>query len=84
MKRYKEKGYWIDKTLGEEFDEFVSKHSDRVALAYEGKYGESFDHLTKCVEKSKVIFFIPEDFLSFIPTGQDMVKSIRIVQAKGV
>lgn len=38
VKRYKEKGYWIDKTLGEEFDEFVSKHSDRVALAYEGKY----------------------------------------------
>ena len=37
-KRYREKGYWIDKTLGEEFDEFVSKYGDRIALAYEGKY----------------------------------------------
>jgi 2,3-dihydroxybenzoate-AMP ligase len=38
VKRYKEKGYWIDKTLGEEFDEFVAKYRDRVALAHEGKY----------------------------------------------
>jgi 2,3-dihydroxybenzoate-AMP ligase len=38
VKRYKEKGYWIDKTLGEEFDEFVTKYRDRVALAYNGKY----------------------------------------------
>ena len=25
VKRYKEKGYWVDKTLGEEFDEVSSK-----------------------------------------------------------
>jgi 2,3-dihydroxybenzoate-AMP ligase len=37
-KRYKEKGYWIDKTLGEEFDEFVNRYGDRVALAWNGEY----------------------------------------------
>jgi len=36
VKKYKEKGYWIDKTLGEEFDEWVNRHSDRVALTYMG------------------------------------------------
>jgi 2,3-dihydroxybenzoate-AMP ligase len=36
VKKYKEKGYWIDKTLGEEFDEWVNRHSHRVALAYKG------------------------------------------------
>ncbi len=38
VRRYREKGYWVDKTLGEEFDEFVGKYSDRVAIAYNGKY----------------------------------------------
>ncbi|MCX8023239.1 MAG: AMP-binding protein [Syntrophorhabdaceae bacterium] len=38
VKRYKEKGYWIDKTLGEEFDEFTAKHKDRIALACNGEY----------------------------------------------
>ncbi len=38
VKKYKEKGYWIDKTLGEEFDEFVNKYSNRVALAFSGEY----------------------------------------------
>jgi 2,3-dihydroxybenzoate-AMP ligase len=38
VKRYKEKGYWIDKTLGEEFDEWVNRYADRVALAYNGKH----------------------------------------------
>jgi 2,3-dihydroxybenzoate-AMP ligase len=38
VKRYKEKGYWVDKTIGEEFDEFVAKYGDRVALASHGKY----------------------------------------------
>lgn len=38
VKSYKAKGYWIDKTLGEEFDECVSKYSDRVAFSHEGKY----------------------------------------------
>lgn len=38
VKKYKEKGYWIDKTLGEEFDEFVNHYGDRVALAFNGEY----------------------------------------------
>lgn len=38
VRKYKEKGYWVDKTLGEEFDEFVSKYRDRVALAYNGQH----------------------------------------------
>ncbi len=37
-KRYKAKGYWLDKTLGEEFDEAVAKYGDRVALACNGEY----------------------------------------------
>ena len=36
VKKYKEKGYWVDKTLGEEFDEWVNRHRHRVALAYRG------------------------------------------------
>jgi 2,3-dihydroxybenzoate-AMP ligase len=38
VKKYREKGYWIDKTVGEEFDESVNRHSDRIALAYMGSY----------------------------------------------
>jgi non-ribosomal peptide synthetase component E (peptide arylation enzyme) len=38
VKKYKEKGYWIDKTLGEEFDESVNKYGDRVALAFKGQH----------------------------------------------
>jgi 2,3-dihydroxybenzoate-AMP ligase len=38
VKGYKDKGYWVDKTIGEEFDEFVTKYRDRVALACRGKY----------------------------------------------
>ena len=38
VKRYKEKGYWIGKTLGEEFDEAVAKYGDRVALTCNGEY----------------------------------------------
>jgi len=38
VKKYKDKGYWIDKTLGEEFDEWVNRHRQRVALAYMGSY----------------------------------------------
>jgi 2,3-dihydroxybenzoate-AMP ligase len=51
VKRYKEKGYWIDNTLGEEFDEFVNRYADRVALACNGVYvsyremGEKVDRL---------------------------------------
>ena len=37
VKKYKEKGYWIDKTLGEEFDDCVSKYGDRVALSCKGE-----------------------------------------------
>ncbi|MDP2268227.1 MAG: AMP-binding protein, partial [Deltaproteobacteria bacterium] len=38
VKKYKEKGYWVDKTIGEEFDEFVGKYADRVALACNGEH----------------------------------------------
>jgi 2,3-dihydroxybenzoate-AMP ligase len=38
IRKYKEKGYWIDRTIGEEFDQFVRNHADRVALAHNGKY----------------------------------------------
>jgi 2,3-dihydroxybenzoate-AMP ligase len=38
VKKYKGKGYWIDKTLGEEFDEFVNKYGDRIALAFKGQH----------------------------------------------
>ncbi len=37
-KRYKERGYWVDKTIGEEFDEFVTRYADRVALVCRGEY----------------------------------------------
>jgi 2,3-dihydroxybenzoate-AMP ligase len=37
-KRYRENGYWIGKTLGEEFDEAVVKFGDRIALACNGEY----------------------------------------------
>ena len=37
-KRYKEKGYWVGKTLGEEFDEAVAKYGNSVALACNGEY----------------------------------------------
>jgi 2,3-dihydroxybenzoate-AMP ligase len=37
-KKYKAKGYWIDKTIGEEFDEWVKKYGDRTAVAFNGKY----------------------------------------------
>jgi len=42
-KRYREKGYWVDETLGEEFDHFVLKYRNRVALSCQGEsvtYGE--------------------------------------------
>jgi len=38
VKKYKGKGYWVDKTLGEEFDEWVNQHPHRIALAYTGNY----------------------------------------------
>ena len=37
-KKYEEKGYWVDKTLGEEFDDWVNRHRHRVALAYMENY----------------------------------------------
>lgn len=37
IKKYREKGYWADKTLGDEFDEFVDRYADRVALSFEGE-----------------------------------------------
>jgi 2,3-dihydroxybenzoate-AMP ligase len=37
VKKYKGKGYWADKTLGEEFDEFVVKYADSIALSFQGQ-----------------------------------------------
>jgi len=36
--KYRQKGYWVDKTLGEEFDEFVGKYGDRTALSCRGEH----------------------------------------------
>ena len=33
IKKYKAKGYWIDKTLGEEFDEAVAKYRGQGGLS---------------------------------------------------
>jgi len=38
VSKYRQKGYWTDKTLGEEFDEFVGKYGNRVALSCQGEY----------------------------------------------
>jgi 2,3-dihydroxybenzoate-AMP ligase len=38
VNRYKEKGYWVGKTLGEEFDQFVNRFDRRIAVAYNGNY----------------------------------------------
>lgn len=37
VKKYRQKGCWLDKTLGEEFDAFVERYSDRVALSFQGQ-----------------------------------------------
>jgi len=55
IKRYKEKGYWIDKTLGEEFDEWVNRHSGRVALAYMGSY-VSYSEMAEKVNRLSLHF----------------------------
>ena len=36
-KEYQEKGIWHNKTLGEEFDDFVETYADRIALSYKGE-----------------------------------------------
>ncbi len=38
VKLYREKGLWVDKTIGEELDGAVAEYGDRTALAYAGKY----------------------------------------------
>lgn len=38
IRRYKEKGYWLDKTLGDDFDEFTEKYKGRIALSCNGVY----------------------------------------------
>ena len=35
--KYREKGYWLDKTLGDEFNEAVKKYSDRIAVSFQGE-----------------------------------------------
>jgi 2,3-dihydroxybenzoate-AMP ligase len=37
VKKYREKAYWEDKTIGDEFDAFVKKYGDRVALSCKGE-----------------------------------------------
>jgi 2,3-dihydroxybenzoate-AMP ligase len=55
VRRYREKGYWVDKTLGEEFDEFVGRYSDRVALAHNGKH-VSYREMEKKVNRLALHF----------------------------
>ena len=55
VKRYQEKGYWIEKTLGEEFDEFVSQYADRVALAFKGEH-ISYQEMGKKVNRLALHF----------------------------
>jgi 2,3-dihydroxybenzoate-AMP ligase len=37
IKLYREKGLWVDKTIGEELDEAVARYGDRTAVACEGR-----------------------------------------------
>jgi len=55
IKKYKEKGYWVDKTLGEEFDEWVNRHPHRVALAYRGNY-VSYSEMAEKVNRLSLHF----------------------------
>jgi len=55
VRKYKEKGYWIDKTLGEEFDEWVSRYRHRVALAYMGNY-VSYSEMAERVNRLSLHF----------------------------
>ncbi|HUJ70093.1 MAG TPA: AMP-binding protein, partial [Syntrophorhabdales bacterium] len=38
IKRYREKGLWLDRTVGEELDNAVGRYGDRIALACEGRH----------------------------------------------
>jgi 2,3-dihydroxybenzoate-AMP ligase len=55
VKKYKERGYWIDKTLGEEFDEWANRHRHRVALAYMGSY-VSYSEMAEKVNRLSLHF----------------------------
>jgi len=35
---YRQKGLWVDKTIGEELDGAVARYGDKIALACEGRY----------------------------------------------
>jgi 2,3-dihydroxybenzoate-AMP ligase len=37
VKKYRQKGIWADKTLGDEFDEFTAAYADRIAISYQGE-----------------------------------------------
>jgi 2,3-dihydroxybenzoate-AMP ligase len=37
VKKYRQKGIWTDKTLGDEFDEFTAAYADRIAISYQGE-----------------------------------------------
>ncbi|MFH1115015.1 MAG: AMP-binding protein [Pseudomonadota bacterium] len=50
VKRYREKGCWLDKTLGDDFDYFVEKYKDRIALSAGGvhvTYGEMAEKVNR-------------------------------------
>jgi len=38
VKISRDKGLWADKTIGDELDHAVARHSDRTVLAHKGKY----------------------------------------------
>lgn len=38
VRKYRERGLWIDKTIAEEMEKSVGKYSERIALAYRGQY----------------------------------------------
>src|SRR5208283_4376653 len=38
IKLYREKGLWVDKTIGEELDGAVARYGDRTALACDGRH----------------------------------------------
>lgn len=38
VKLYRERGLWVDKTMGEELDGAVARYGDRVALACNGRH----------------------------------------------
>ncbi|OPY85311.1 MAG: 2,3-dihydroxybenzoate-AMP ligase [Syntrophorhabdus sp. PtaU1.Bin153] len=55
VKRYREKGYWLDKTLGDDFDEFTGKYKNRVAVSAAGKH-VTYSEMAKNVNRLALHF----------------------------